>query len=279
MLASRLPALLPQLSDDELLDVATIASVAGTDSVLRTGRLRPFRAPHHTTRAAALVGGGNHPRPGEISLAHHGVLFLDELPEFSREALESLREPLETGRVALSRVGRRFEFPAQFQLVAAMNPCPCGFLGDGTERCRCSAANVYRYRSRISGPLLDRFDLQVEVPPVSVAELTSALPDPGTAANRRQVESARARQRRRAKPNSRLSEREVLAGARLDPAARRLLADAQDRWQLSPRGIVRALRVATTIADLSGSPRPGVTEISEALHLRRFDRPHTVDTL
>ena len=279
MLASRLPALLPALSDDELLEVATIASVAGTDSVLRAGRLRPFRSPHHTTRAAALVGGGNHPRPGEISLAHHGILFLDELPEFSREALESLREPLETGRVALSRVGRRIEFPAQFQLIAAMNPCPCGFLGDGTERCRCSAANVYRYRSRISGPLLDRFDLQVEVPPVSVAELTTALPESDNEAIRRRVESARARQMRRGMPNSRLSERDVMAGAQLDTAARRLLATAQARWRLSPRGVVRALRVATTIADLAGRTRPGVTEISEALHLRRFDRRHTTDTL
>lgn len=279
MLASRLPALLPRLTDDELLDVATIASVAGTDSVLRTGRLRPFRSPHHTTRAAALVGGGNHPRPGEISLAHRGVLFLDELPEFSREALESLREPLETGRVSLSRIGRRIEFPAQFQLIAAMNPCPCGFLGDGTDRCRCSQANIHRYRSRISGPMLDRFDLQIEVPPVSVAELTSSRPDSDDEAFRRQVERARARQKHRGTPNSRLSEREVLAVAELDSAARRLLADAQDRWQLSPRGVVRTLRVARTISDLAGCPRPGAAQISEALHLRRFDRPRTADTL
>ncbi len=160
-----------------------------------------------------------------------------------------------------------------------MNPCPCGFLGDGTERCRCSVANVYRYRSRISGPLLDRFDLQVEVPPVSVAELTSALPDSDNEAIRCRVESARARQARRGMPNSRLSERDVLDRAQLDAAARRLLADAQARWRLSPRGVVRALRVATTIADLAGSTRPGVTEISEALHLRRFDRRPTADTL
>ena len=279
MLASRLPALLPQLTDDEFLEVATIASVAGADSVLGAGRRRPFRSPHHTTRAAALVGGGNIPRPGEISLAHCGVLFLDELPEFSREALESLREPLETGRVSLARVGRTIEYPARFQLIAAMNPCPCGFHGDGTDRCRCGSANIRRYRSRISGPLLDRFDLQVDVPPVSVAELTSAPARSDQESLRCQVRRARASQRERGTPDSRLSESDVLAGAELDTAARRLLADAQDRWQLSPRGVVRTLRVARTLSDLAGRRRPGATEISEALHLRRFDRPHTADTL
>jgi magnesium chelatase family protein len=279
MLASRLPGLLPRLSDDELLEVAAIASVAGMPSVLRNGHLRPFRSPHHTTRAAALVGGGAHPRPGEISLAHRGVLFLDELPEFSRETLEALREPLETGRVSISRLGRRIDFPAQFQLIAAMNPCPCGFHGDGTDRCHCGPGRIQRYRSRVSGPLLDRFDLRIEVPPVAVSELTAAGSAAPGIAVQQQIRDARARQRERGILNSRLTEPEALDHARLDASVRRLLSDAQRRWRLSPRGVVRVLRVARTIADLAGNSRPGAPEVSEALHLRRLDRPHSADTV
>jgi len=272
MLAVRLRSLLPALSDDELLAVASIASVAGDDSVLKGGRARPYRAPHHTTRAAALVGGGQHPKPGEISLAHHGVLFLDELPEFSRAALEALREPLETGRVAISRLGHRIDFPARFQLIAAMNPCPCGFLGDGTDRCQCGAGRVGQYRSRISGPLLDRFDLHIEVPRVPYAELAAEPSDPGGEALGLMVARARQRQLARGELNARLGERAVFEHVELDRAASRLLAEAQEHWQLSARSVVRILKVARSLADLTGAAQPGVAELSEALQLRRLDR-------
>jgi len=273
MLASRLRSLLPALTDDEMLRVASVASVAGDDSVLRHGRRRPFRSPHHTTRAAALVGGGPRPRPGEISLAHHGILFLDELPEFSRSALEALREPLETGQIAISRLGHRIEFPAHFQLVAAMNPCPCGFLGDGSDRCRCGELRVRQYRGRISGPLLDRFDLQIEVPQIPFTELACEKPVPPANELAASVAQARARQLARGALNARLGEREVWQQVTLDAASRRLLAKAQERWQLSARSIVRMLKVARTLADLAARPHPGVDEISEALQLRRLDRP------
>ena len=273
MLASRLRSLLPALTDDELLRVASVASVAGDDSVLTHGRTRPFRSPHHTTRAAALVGGGPKPRPGEISLAHHGILFLDELPEFSRSALEALREPLETGQIAISRLGHRIEFPAHFQLVAAMNPCPCGYLGDGSDRCRCGELRVRQYRGRTSGPLLDRFDLQIEVPQIPFTELASEKPVPPADELAASVARARARQAARGALNARLGEREVWQQVTLDVASRRLLAKAQERWQLSARSIVRMLKVARTLADLAGRPEPGVDEVSEALQLRRLDRP------
>lgn len=279
MLASRLPGLLPPLADDELLEVASIASVAGDDSVFARGRRRPFRSPHHTTRAASLVGGGGRPRPGEISLAHRGVLFLDELPEFSRAALEALREPLETGHVLISRLGHRIGFPARFQLVAAMNPCPCGYLGDGTDRCRCGEARVRQYRNRISGPLLDRFDLHIEVPQVAYLELADGPGDATAAGMRSQVESARACQLARGRLNGELTEREILELAPLASEARRLLADAQQRWHLSGRSVVRVLRVSRTLADLAGSAVPGVPELSEALQLRRLDRPLRADTV
>lgn len=279
MLASRLPALLPPLSDDELLSVAAIASVAGKNDVLEKGRRRPYRSPHHTTRAPALVGGGAHPKPGEISLAHRGVLFLDELPEFSRTALEALREPLETGRVQISRLGHRIDFPARFQLIGAMNPCPCGYLGDGTDRCRCGSSRIRQYRSRISGPLLDRFDLHIDVPQVAYGELSAAPPAGAGAELRGVVARARNRQLERGALNARLGEREILASTALDRASRRLIADAQDRWQLSARSIVRILRVAKTLADLADRDRPGIDEVAEALQLRSLDRRSPGDTL
>jgi magnesium chelatase family protein len=279
MLAARLGSLLPALGDDELLSVASIASVAGDDSVLARGRVRPFRAPHHTTRAAALVGGGSQPRPGEISLAHHGVLFLDELAEFSRAALEALREPLETGRVAISRLGHRIEFPARFQLLAAMNPCPCGYLGDGSDRCRCGTHRVQQYRGRISGPLLDRFDLQIEVPQVALCELATETPTEAATALQHSVAAARERQLQRGSLNSTLGEREVWQRVPLTADARRLLARAQQHWHLSARSIVRLLRVTRTLTDLADRDQPGVAELSEALQLRRLDRPASIDTL
>ena len=272
MLASRLRCLLPALTEDELLHVASVASVAGDDSVLVHGRQRPFRAPHHTTRAAALVGGGTRPRPGEISLAHLGILFLDELPESSRTALEALREPLETGQIAVSRLGHRIEFPASFQLIAAMNPCPCGFLGDGTDRCHCGDTRVRQYRGRISGPLLDRFDLQIEVPQLPFNELVDERPVPPAAELALTVSRARERQLGRGSLNARLGEREIWQQVVLDVPSRRLLARAQERWQLSARSIVRVLKVAMTLADLAGRPAPGIDDISEALQLRRLDR-------
>ena len=279
MLASRLPALLPPLTDAELLDVASIASVAGDGSVLARGRRRPFRAPHHTTRAAALVGGGGHPRPGEISLAHLGVLFLDELPEFARIALEALREPLETGRVAISRLGHRVEFPARFQLIAAMNPCPCGYLGDGTGRCRCGDARVLLYRNRISGPLLDRFDLHIEVPRVPFADLAAGPTGTRHEAIRAAVVQARQRQTERGKVNALLAEREVFELVAPSGAMQAMLAEAQARWQLSARSVVRLMRVTRTIADLDGAATPGVPQLAEALQHRRLDRPPASDTV
>src|SRR5690606_41139663 len=176
MLAERFRGLLPPLDLNDMLLVASIASVAGDRALIRSGLRAPFRAPHHTCSAAALVGGGGRPRPGEISLAHRGVLFLDELPEFSRVALEALREPLEGGVARISRVNEQVEFPAEFQIVAAMNPCPCGHRGDGTDRCQCTPSRLERYRGRISGPLLDRFDMHVEVPRVAYADVGDAAP-------------------------------------------------------------------------------------------------------
>jgi len=279
MLASRLRCLMPALTDTELLSVASIASVAGDTASLEQGRLRPYRSPHHTTRAPALVGGGGHPRPGEISLAHHGILFLDELPEFSRTALEALREPLETGRVTVSRLGHRVDFPAQFQLIAAMNPCPCGYLGDGTDRCHCGWARIRQYRSRISGPLLDRFDLHIEIPQVAYPELAAPPSNSDGQDLRCAVGRARKRQAERGVLNARLSEREVLTDVRLDSVASRLLAEAQERWRFSTRSVVRILKVAKTLADLANRNQPGIDELSEALQLRRLDRPPKTDTI
>lgn len=278
MLASRLPGLLAPLSDDEVLEVASVASVAGARAIGQS-RQRPFRSPHHTTRAAALVGGGVHPKPGEISLAHHGVLFLDELPEFARTALEALREPLETGRVAISRIGHRVEFPARFQLIAAMNPCPCGYLGDGSDRCHCGPARVRQYRDRISGPLLDRFDLHLEVNPVGYDQLSSQARTGASAELLATVRQARQRQLARGSLNSALGERQVWECVQPGRPAGRLLAAAQDRWQLSARSIVRILKTARTLADLAGNEQPGEAEIAEALQLRRLDRPYRGDGL
>jgi magnesium chelatase family protein len=253
--------------------------VAGDDSVLANGRARPFRAPHHTTRAAALVGGGAHPRPGEISLAHEGILFLDELPEFPRPALEALREPLETGRVAISRLGHRVDFPARFQLLAAMNPCPCGYRGDGSDRCRCGHARVQAYRNRISGPLLDRFDLHIEVGQVAWTELAAERVTPSARELRDSVLAARARQASRGRLNARLGERAVWDSVALDRGARRLLGEAQERWRLSARSVVRILKVARTLADLAERPQPQPGDVSEALRLRFLDRPSPIDTV
>ncbi len=273
MLAERLPALLPPLGFDDMLCVASIASVAGLAELIGQ-RAAPFRAPHHTASAAALVGGGNRPRPGEVSLAHKGVLFLDELPEFARGALEALREPLETGVVRVSRVQRSVSFPAEFQLLAAMNPCPCGYRGDGTDRCRCADDRVLAYRGRLSGPLLDRVDLHVEVPRVVWRGPGRKAAASETGPARERIAAARARQRQRGpRLNARLSAAELRRVATADADGHALLETAVDRWHLSARAVSRVLKVARTIADLAGCDAVLREHVAEALQLRCLDRP------
>lgn len=272
LLASRLPGLLPVPAEDEALEAAAVASVSGRGLDPARWRVRPFRAPHHTASAAALVGGGGEPRPGEVSLAHHGVLFLDELPEWERRALEVLREPLESGVVTISRAARQAEFPARFQLVAAMNPCPCGWAGDPSGRCRCPPDAIRRYRARISGPLLDRIDLQLEIPRLPASELRPDAPQGEASATiRRRVEAARTRQQARAGCcNARLDQAATLASCRLDTADQALLERAVESLQLSARAMHRCLRVARTIADLDGREAIGTAHLTEALAYRGF---------
>ena len=273
LLASRLPGILPPMSDHEALESAAIASISAQGFKPELWRQRPFRAPHHSASAVALVGGGSHPRPGEISLAHHGVLFLDELPEFDRKVLEVLREPLESGAITISRAARQAEFLAHFQLVAAMNPCPCGYLGDPSGRCRCTPDQVQRYRQRISGPLLDRIDLQVEVPRLPPQELQG---DPGEASVhvRKRVCAARAVQTvRQGDCNARLSGAALDHHCRLRAHEQQLLRQALERLQLSARAYHRILRVARTIADLDGAERIEGAHLGEALGYRNLDRP------
>ncbi len=274
MLARRLPGILPPLTEEEALETAAIHSLAGSFSIQRW-KQRPFRAPHHTASAVALVGGGSQPRPGEISLAHHGVLFLDELPEFDRRVLEVLREPLESGSVLISRAARHAEFPARFQLVAAMNPCPCGYLGDASGRCRCTPERVLAYRARISGPLLDRIDMHVEVPAVPRALLLESHPAPAesSAMVGTRVHAARERQRARTGcANHQLGHLQVEQFCRLDSTARGLLEEAFGRLGLSARAYHRVLKVARTIADLGGSDGIGSAHLAEALQYRNLDR-------
>ncbi|MCK7578915.1 MAG: YifB family Mg chelatase-like AAA ATPase [Chromatiales bacterium] len=276
MLANRLPGLLPPLSESEALETAAIRSVGGRDPFDPARWLeRPFRSPHHTASGAALVGGGTHPRPGEISLAHHGVLFLDELPEFDRRVLEVLREPLESGWIDISRAARQVRFPARFQMVAAMNPCPCGYLGDSAGRCRCSSEQVARYRARLSGPLLDRIDMHVEVLRLEVGQLTGPTPraTETTAQVRARVGAARERQLARAgKSNADLTPAEIERDCALDAAGQRLIEQALTRLALSARAYHRILKVARTIADLAGAAHIDTTHLSEAIGYRRLDR-------
>jgi len=274
LLASRLPGLLPEASEDEALETAAIASVSGRGLDPARWRQRPYRSPHHTASAVALVGGGADPRPGEISLSHNGVLFLDELPEWDRRALEVLREPLESGTVTVSRAARSSEFPARFQLVAAMNPCPCGWAGDASGRCRCSAENIRRYRARISGPLMDRIDLHIEVPRLPPQDLRPDAPcGEATAPIRARVERARALQSARSgKANAQLTQSETTAHCRLGERDQALLERAIDRLQLSARSMHRILRVARTVADLAGAAAIETPHLTEALGYRRADR-------
>lgn len=273
MLAQRLPGILPPMTEDEALEAAAVRSLAGRGFRVEEWRLRPFRSPHHTASAIALVGGGGRPRPGEISLAHHGVLFLDELPEFDRGVLEVLREPLESGHIVISRAGFQAEFPARFQLIAAMNPCPCGHLGDPAAECRCGAERVASYCARISGPLLDRIDLHVEVSRVTSDELAGPQPAEGSAAVAARVQAARHRQAERQRcANARLEGSSLLAHVRAESAALQVLGNAMQRLGLSARAYHRVLRVARTIADLAGSDAVDVRHVSEAITLRQLDR-------
>jgi magnesium chelatase family protein len=269
MLAQRFAGLLPPMSTDEALQSAAIASLGGRFSMARWG-LRPTCSPHHSASAIALVGGGSPPRPGEISLAHHGVLFLDELPEFPRAALEALREPLETGAITIARAARRAEFPARFQLIGAMNPCPCGYLGSSLRACRCTPDQVARYQGKLSGPLLDRIDLHVEVPALAPADLLQTPPGESTASIRERCSAARLRaEQRQGKPNQALAGQEIDQHARLDAAALSFLNTAATQLGWSARGTHRALKVARTIADLAGSHGIGVTHVAEAMQYRR----------
>jgi magnesium chelatase family protein len=271
MLAQRLPSLLPPLDEDEALEVAAIASLAGRFEPARW-RERPYRAPHHTASAVAIVGGGSTPRPGEISLAHRGVLFLDELPEWQRHVLEVLREPLESGVVQISRAARQCAFPAQFQLVAAMNPCPCGWLGHASGRCRCSPDRVATYRARISGPLIDRLDLAIDVPALRASEMAQEAADgEPSALVRARVTAARERQRaRQGALNARLTAGEVARHCAPCAEGRDLALRAIARLALSARAYHAILKVARTIADLAGSASIAPAHVAEAIAYRRL---------
>ncbi|MDD2722948.1 MAG: YifB family Mg chelatase-like AAA ATPase [Methylovulum sp.] len=275
MIASRLPTILPLLTEQQAQETAAIASISDQGFNVNNWLKPPFRSPHHTASAAALVGGGSNPKPGEISLAHNGTLFLDELPEFDRKVLEVLREPLETGHITISRANRQADFPARFQLVAAMNPCPCGYLGDASGRCHCTSEQVARYRGRISGPLLDRIDMHLEVPhvPHEVLRKGSATGEESSAAIRARVVAARnIALARSGKANSALSAKEVKIVCELPEAGHRLLEQAMDKFGLSNRAYHRILKLARTIADLAQSPQIQIPHLSEAISYRKLDR-------
>ncbi|AXQ31262.1 ATP-dependent protease [Solimonas sp. K1W22B-7] len=275
MLAQRLAPLLPPMTEEEALEAAAIASIGPGGFDARKWGIRAFRSPHHTASGVALVGGGSSPKPGEITLAHHGVLFLDELPEFDRRVLEVLREPLESGSITVSRAARQSDFPARFQLVAAMNPCPCGYLGDTSGKCRCTPDQVLRYRGRISGPLLDRIDLQLFVPRVERETLTAATSPTAETSEQVRVRVTAARQRqlaRQGKPNAALGPKELEQHCRPEPAAQTLLEAAMTRLSLSARAYHRVLKVARSIADMDASEIIGKAHVAEAVRYREMDR-------
>ncbi len=272
MLATRFPGILPPMTQQEALESAAMQSLAGMFK-LENWKQRPFRNPHHTASAVALVGGGSNPRPGEISVAMHGVLFLDELPEFDRSVLEVLREPMESGRITISRAARRADFKAQFQLVAAMNPCPCGYLGHFNGKCRCTPDQVARYRGKISGPLLDRIDIQIEVPAVPQDDLLKQADGESSATIQARVTQARQRQlERQGKPNALLSVTDMDAHCQLDSETETLLRQAISRLNLSARAYHRILKLARTIADLEGSAALKLAHVAEAVQYRRMDK-------
>lgn len=278
MLARRLPGILPPMGLEEALETARVHSVAG---LLGNGRplsmTRPFRAPHHSISDAGLIGGGTVPRPGEVSLAHHGVLFLDEIPEFKRHVLDGLRQPLEDGTVTLTRVNASLRYPARIMLVAAMNPCPCGYYGDRTRECVCTPNQIRRYRARLSGPLLDRLDIHVEVPPVPIRELGGDGRQESSAAIRARVTAARSRQAERYRceglySNAQLKPRHIKKYCALNKDGQELIERAMTKLGLSARAYGRILRVARTIADLAGSEAIDVSHLAEAIQYRSLDR-------
>lgn len=272
MLAARFPGLLPEMGDDEALESAAVQSLGSAGFRVEHWKRRPYRAPHHSASSVALVGGGSDPRPGEISLAHNGVLFLDELPEFGRRVLETMREPLESGRIAISRAARQAEFPARFQLVAAMNPCQCGYLGHYSGRCRCTPDQIARYRAKLSGPLLDRIDIGIDVHAVPQEELIRQDSGESSRTVRGRVAAARRlQQERQGKANSELAARDIDRICVTEEEAIGLLRQAIARLNLSARAYHRVLRIARTIADLAGEARIGAPQVAEAIQYRRLD--------
>ena len=275
MLAERLPGILPPMTEQQAMETATVMSISSHGFSPKTWQQRPVRSPHHTASAIALVGGGSYPRPGEISLAHNGVLFLDELPEFDRRVLEALREPLESGRITISRAAQQVDFPANFQLIAAMNPCPCGYLGDARGRCHCTGEQIRRYRARISGPLLDRIDMHIEVPsmPVEILHSQKSAAAESSKTVQLRVQTAYSRQLDRAnKPNNKLTSRDIEDHCKLDASQTKLLEKAIDQLGLSARAMHRILKVARTIADLAESSEILTEHLTEAITYRRLER-------
>lgn len=275
MLAERLPGILPPMTDQQALETASITSVSTSQFDSSTWKIRPFRQPHHTASAIALVGGGSRPRPGEISLAHNGILFLDELPEFDRKVLEVLREPMESKKIHISRAAQQVNFPANFQLIAAMNPCPCGYLGDSSGRCHCTEEQVRRYRSRISGPLLDRIDLHIQIPPVP-GGLLLKKDRPGNVTSsqirERVIQASDKQSFRSGKSNHLLCRRDIEKHCRLDTKCRQFLESAHEQLGLSVRALHSILKIARTIADLAQSSTIELEHLSEAISLRCLDR-------
>jgi magnesium chelatase family protein len=278
MLAKRLPTILPDMNFEESLETTKIHSVMGlipAESSLIV--IRPFRSPHHTISDAGLIGGGQIPKPGEVSLSHHGVLFLDELPEFRKNVLEVMRQPLEEERVTISRAATSLTYPARFMLVAAMNPCPCGYYSDPSNECTCTVPQIQRYRSKISGPLMDRIDIHIEVPAVKYRDLSSR--DPGEASReiKKRVDAARRTQLERFKgmkiySNAQMTNRHIKKFCPIDDASQKLLELAIDKFGLSARAYTRILKVARTIADLEGKENIEAAHLSEAIQYRSLDR-------
>jgi magnesium chelatase family protein len=273
LLASRLPGILPPMTETESLETAAVASISHPGFDARNWGRRPFRTPHHSCSSVALAGGGSRPRPGEVSLAHNGVLFLDELPEFGRHTLEILREPIESGQIVISRAARHATFPARFQLVTAMNPCPCGLAGDESGRCGCSAEQIQRYRNRVSGPLLDRIDIQIEVirPENSILKAPSKNAESSAVVRKRVIRARDIQMARAGKCNALIGNGELKRFCRIDSETLDLLANAAEKLYLSPRACHRILKVSRTIADLDGAPDIAVEHVAEAISFRRLN--------